>query len=231
MKFAVLADIHGNEYALKAVLEELQKAGINELLLLGDYVGYYYSARKILELIRQWDFKAIKGNHEKLLFRAIVSPSFLEEITVKYGSGHKSALELLPESDLAFLRALPEHLEFSVNNLNILMCHGAPWDPDEYVYPDVDESILQKYDDYDFDYIFYGHTHYACEHQRGDMRIINPGSVGQSRQKGGIAYWGVFDADSNEFEFCSTLYDTTVLRETVKKSDPSITYNHDILCR
>lgn len=231
MKYAVLADIHGNEYALKAVLDEVRKAGIKELLLLGDYVGYYYGSKKILELISEWDFKAIKGNHESLLFSAIGSISFLKELTSKYGSGHELALNRLSKSDLTFLRALPQDIQFSVNELNVLLCHGAPWDPDEYVYPDAEESTLQKYSDYNYDYIFYGHTHYACEHQMGRMRIINPGSVGQSRQKGGEACWGVFDAGQNAFEFCSTQYDTTALRETVKETDPSIPYNYEILCR
>jgi len=231
MRYAVLADIHGNEYALKAVLDDVKEAGIDKLLLLGDYVGYYYGADVILDLIRQWDFKAIKGNHETLFFRAINDPSYLKEITGKYGSGHEVALKKLKESDLELLRSFPHQLEFSVNDLSILLCHGSPWDNDKYVYPDADEDTLQKYDDRDHDYIFYGHTHYACELRRGHKKIINPGSVGQSRQKGGIAFWGVFDANRNEFEFCQTPYETKPLREIVKDLDPSIPYNYEILCR
>lgn len=231
MRYAVLADIHGNQYAMKAVLNEVKKAGIDKLLLLGDYVGYYYGADELLDLLRQWDIKAIKGNHETLLFRAIKDPSELKKITGKYGSGHKAAIEVLDERDLDLLRSLPEQIEFSVNDLNILLCHGSPWDEDEYVYPDADETTIQKYDDYDHDYIFYGHTHYACEHRRGKKRIINPGSVGQSRLKGGIACWGIFDADKHKFEFRQTPYDTAPLRKEVKELDPTNPYNYEILCR
>ena len=231
MRYAVLADIHGNEYALRAVIKDVKKACIDELILLGDYVGYYYGVDVIIDMIRDWDFKAIKGNHETMLLKAVQIPSYMQEITKKYGSGHKIAMKHLKESNLDFIRSLPHQVEFSVNNLDILLCHGAPWNNDEYVYPDAKESVLQKYDDYDYDYIFYGHTHYACKHQRNQKQIINPGSVGQSREKGGIAFWGVFDANKNEFEFRQTFYDTTTLREIVMQIDPSNSYNYEILCR
>lgn len=231
MRYAVLADIHGNEYALRAVLSDVEKAGIEELLLLGDYVGYYYGADIIIDLIRKWDFKAVKGNHESLLFRALNTPAYLNELTNKYGTGHELALKYLSESDLSFLRLLPHQFEFSVNDQKVLLCHGTPWNNEEYVYPDAGESTLKKYDDYDFDFIFYGHTHYACEHQRNRKKIINPGSVGQSRQKGGIAFWGIFDADRKAFEFCQTPYDTDALGVKVKKQDPLISYNYEVLHR
>lgn len=231
MRYAVLADIHGNDYALRAVLSEVKKAGIEELLLLGDYVGYYYGADTVLELIREWDFKAVKGNHETLLFKAMDDPSFLKEITKKYGSGHEFAMKNLTERDMDFLRSLPHQLEFSADDQKILLCHGTPWDEDEYVYPDAGESTLKQYDDYDYDFIFYGHTHYACEHQRDPMKVINPGSVGQSRQKGGAAFWGILDTGRKAFEFCQTPYKTEALGKKVKKMDPSISYNYEVIHR
>ena len=51
MKIAILSDIHGNNTALKAVLMEIDKIGVDKILFLGDYVGYYYSPDIIFNLM------------------------------------------------------------------------------------------------------------------------------------------------------------------------------------
>ena len=68
MRIGVLSDIHGNNFALEQVLIEARKEGLTKLLVLGDIVGYYYSPEKALDLLYDWDFLMIKGNHEEILF-------------------------------------------------------------------------------------------------------------------------------------------------------------------
>jgi len=71
MKIAILSDIHGNDTALKAVLMEIDKLGVDKILFLGDYVGYYYTPDIIFDLIKDYDKELIKGNHELLLEQAL----------------------------------------------------------------------------------------------------------------------------------------------------------------
>ena len=67
MKVAVLSDIHGNHYALKEVLNIARNEKVEKLLVLGDIVGYYYHPEKVMDMIKDWDYELIKGNHEILL--------------------------------------------------------------------------------------------------------------------------------------------------------------------
>lgn len=231
MKYAVLSDIHGNQYALTQVLKEAEKLGVRNLLLLGDYVGYYYGIVEILKEIRRFDFVAIRGNHEDLLLKGLNTHNFLESLDAKYGTSHRWCLKTLPKSELDFLTQLPRTYELMVDNLKVLLCHGAPWGTDDYVYPNADEEVLTKYDEYEYDFIFFGHTHYRTVFDRSGMQVINPGSVGQSREKGGMAYWGILDTQKSKFEFMNTPYDVSALEADVKINDPDLTYNLKILSR
>ena len=62
-------------------------------MILGDIVGYYYHPDKILELLSEWSCDMIKGNHEQILEDLIVRSMLDESIRLKYGSGHKEAIE------------------------------------------------------------------------------------------------------------------------------------------
>ena len=108
MKVAVISDIHGNFDALVAVLEKAENENVTHLLILGDIVGYYYHPDKIMELLSQWSFDIIKGNHEKILEDLIADSSLSETIRLKYGSGHQEAINKLTQEQLNFLSDLPE---------------------------------------------------------------------------------------------------------------------------
>lgn len=231
MKYAILSDIHGNQYALKEVLREVDKLQITKLLLLGDYVGYYYGIEQILEQIKHFEYVAIKGNHEELLHKGLSEEGFFDVLDKKYGTSHRRCMKSLSSERIDYLIGLPNLLELKLENLNVLLCHGTPWDKDEYVYPDSDLVTLRKFDSYSFDFIFYGHTHYSSVFDRNGMQVINPGSVGQSREKGGVACWGILDTQTRKFEQMATSYDVKRLEDEVLKYDPGLRYNLDVLRR
>jgi putative phosphoesterase len=231
MRYAVLSDIHGNQYALEEVIKEVEKLGISNLLLLGDYVGYYYGIVSILEQIRRFDFVAIRGNHEDLLLGGMNNYDFLKSLNAKYGTSHSRCIEALPKHELDYLTQLPRTCELKLDDLKVLLCHGAPWSTDEYVYPDAGEETLSRYDDYHYNFIFFGHTHYRTVFKRNGMQVINPGSVGQSRHKGGKAFWGIIDTENKVYTQRVTSYDVKKLKSEVLKYDPGKSYNHKVLTR
>jgi len=231
MKIAVLSDIHGNQHALKAVLNELDQLSIYRLFLLGDFVGYYYGVAEVLTYLEKYENYAVRGNHEDLFSKALSDKVFFENLDDKYGKGHRMASEVLDKQQFLFLSELPSTLEVKLNGLSMLLCHGAPWGTDVYIYPDATESLLNRFSDFKYDYVFFGHTHYCSAFRIGQMQVINPGSVGQSREKGGLAYWGVLDLSDNTYEQRSTAYDISFLEQEVKLRDPDKKYNLDILSR
>lgn len=231
MKVAVISDIHGNIDALVQVLKEARREHVEHLLVLGDIVGYYYHPDKILEALSEWSFDLIKGNHEKILEDLITDSSLAESIRLKYGSGHQEATHKLTSEQLHFLSTLPETKSVQFDGVHILMCHGSPWSNDYYIYPDTKEDIIVKCDSKEHDFVLIGHSHYAFTIENTNSILINPGSVGQSRQVGGKAYWAIIDTENKHFQLKTTRYSTDKLLSEIAEKDPEVVYLSTILQR
>ncbi|MFM2360571.1 MAG: hypothetical protein RLY16_2564, partial [Bacteroidota bacterium] len=189
MKIAILSDIHGNHYALKAVLDACKKEGVEQLFVLGDLVGYYYNPANVLELLADWPHHLIKGNHEVILQDLSLGKLDATALRLKYGSGHQIALQQLTEAQQNYLYNLPEQLDISTNGVNFQLNHGTPWSIDTYLYPDASSENINRCHSVNHDFVLIGHSHYAFCHRGEKSTLINSGSVGQSRQKGGLANW------------------------------------------
>lgn len=231
MKIAIISDIHGNYEALQAVLKKAKLEDVNHLLILGDIVGYYYHPDKILEELSEWSFDIIKGNHEYILEDLIQNPSIAEIIRSKYGSGHQQAIEKLSSNQLEFLKNLPETKSVKFVNTSILMSHGSPWSNNFYIYPDCDKNIIEKCDSNDHDFVLVGHSHYAFAIKNKNSVLINPGSVGQSRQIGGKAFWCMINTENKCFQMLATDYNVENLIDEVNKKDSDIAYLTEVLKR
>ena len=231
MKIAIISDIHGNYDALFSVLEKAKKEFVDHLLILGDIVGYYYDPEKILNLLSNWSFDMIKGNHEQILEDLIKNSSLSESIRLKYGSGHQEAINKLSKKQLNFLFDLPKTKAIKIDGIKLLMCHGSPWSNDFYIYPDSNNEIISKCDIKTFNFVLIGHSHYSFAIRNENSILINPGSVGQSRQVGGKASWCILNTNNSCFQFFNTDYDTKKLLADISEKDPEINYLSDILRR
>ena len=231
MKLAVLSDIHGNHYALDRILSRAKSDGVDQLLILGDFVGYYYHPEKVLKMLDDWKYIAIRGNHEEILKGLIEGDLDGDAIRLKYGSGHDLAMEKLSQAQKDFLIDLPDQLTLQIDNISLMMAHGSPWDKDFYLYPDCDTKILDRcvYDGIDF--ILTGHSHYAFCRSRKNTTLINVGSVGQSRNQSGLAQWTVLNSITGAFEMRSTPYDVSGLLTEVCLIDSHNNYLKDVLIR
>ena len=231
MKVAVISDIHGNYDALVKVLEECKERNIEKYLFLGDYVGYYYEPKKVWDKICQLNGIKIKGNHEDLLKDSITSKVRMRQIKDKYGIGHQLAQNQLVEEEIEQLYSLPEKKRIQIKNFNFELNHGSPWNQNAYLYPDTDPQIFEKANHSEIDFVLVGHSHYPFIKKLSHSTIINPGSVGQNRQKGGVANWALIDLNELKIEIISTKYPVESLAEKVKTLDPDKPYNYSILFR
>lgn len=231
MKIGVLSDIHGNHVALEEVLKEAQKQNVEKLYILGDIVGYYYNPGKVLEILSEWDYEMIKGNHESLLMKMKTDSNIYSQVTNKYGNGHQIALNTLSNIQLEFINSLKDQLSINVDNTKFLLSHGSPWNSDEYIYPNTDVTILKKFDEYEYDFILFGHSHYSFSFRTKHGIALNPGSVGQSREKGGKAFWSIINTSNRTFKQIITDYDTTSIKKEIVLYDSNIKYNLEILER
>lgn len=231
MKLAILSDIHGNVYALQQVLLHAERIGVKKLLILGDIIGYYYHPDKVLSLLSKWEYELIRGNHEELLQKVINGELKMSFLTKKYGNGHQFAIDKLSTEQLDEILTAPDQKEVIINATKILMCHGSHWDPNYYLYPDTNEEILNRSNDVSVDFVFVGHSHYPFVHQNKKNTLINVGSVGQSRKKGGIGNWVLLDSKTKEFQLMSTSYDVSILLGELEQINPDIPYLQTILKR
>ena len=232
MKIAVLADIHANYIALKQVLADAKKFKAERILVLGDLVGYYYWPDKVLKLLEVFESTAyILGNHERMLKSIIDGKSSIDQIVLKYGNGIRKAVDKLTDEQKYDLTNYPSEKKLKLCGCNIFMCHGSPFNEDQYVYPDSPRSLLERCVLPDFDFVFMGHTHYPFSYQSNNTMVVNPGSVGQPRDIGNLASYVILDTNNKTVVFRRVLFDIEPIINACNKIDPGYKYLKEVLMR
>ena len=184
MKIAFISDIHGNISALSAIFKEIVKLEIKKIYCLGDIVNYYYDADKCIDLLLKYNVKSIRGNHEKILFETYNNKNKFYRHLKRYGNSIKINHRKLKKHHLSYLRSLKNQKVIRINNMKILLAHGAQWKNNFYFYPDIKKKWFKKISKYNYNAIILGHTHIPMNKKLPNkMKILNPGSVGQPRDK------------------------------------------------
>jgi len=213
MRYLVLSDIHANLEALEAVLADEPAQDYDQLVVLGDLVGYGADPNAVVERIRSTNPVAIvRGNHDKVAAGLESSEGF-NTIARRAAEWTANALTKANREYLAALPAGP--LEVSTD---LEICHGAPYDEDAYI---VSERYAVRALRFAVRPLcLFGHTHFPLALRgegdrfqligRGpllDGRIpivesskylINPGSVGQPRDGDPRAAYALFDDMTRE---------------------------------
>ncbi len=242
MELALLADIHGNYLALEAVLKEVRTANISNLLISGDFMGYYYNPHKVLDLLSEFNVIACRGNHEELFEKWLIgSQDVKDQLIQKYGRGFKIAESILTQEQKAWYGRLPHPASCEFDGKKICICHGSPWDLDLYLYEDTLDNYENNFkplqDKYDI--IILGHSHYQFVKKMENLIIINPGSVGQPRSGETIstpekivrAQWATLNTKDLSVQLYTTMYDASLLFEEIDKYDPLSSYLKKVLLR
>ena len=132
MRIAVLSDIHGNVFALDAVINQIHQKQIDRIFFLGDLLGYYYHPKLIYQKLKDLNATMILGNHEHLFFDCLDGLISTDSLKIRYGSGHKFAKEQFSSVEISELRKLPnQHLE-TIEGVSIACYHGSPFYKDIY---------------------------------------------------------------------------------------------------
>ncbi|MFL2527983.1 MAG: metallophosphoesterase family protein [Candidatus Azotimanducaceae bacterium] len=231
MKVAFLSDIHANIYALEAVLDVLEKQSVSTILVSGDMIGYYHWPRQVIDLLRSdRRMVCIKGNHEKILQEARKNESVLEKYRKKYGSAHETCLTELSDEDLDWIEELPDTVSIVCEDTSVFSSHGSLESSFEYIYPTSEpEVLIANYSSRDV--TVFGHTHYPMLHCYEDKFLINPGSVGQPRDVGGLASFITLETSNRMFQFHRCRFNTENIRMRCQKEDPQLKYLWEIMER
>lgn len=177
MMLAAIADIHGNAAALDAVLDDIERLGIREIVNLGDCLSGPLEAGRTADRLMALGLPTVRGNHDRHL---IDIPSD------QLGASDAHAYGQLSEPHFDWLRSLPFSL---VYREEIFLCHATPandslyWleqvSPDGLVSLRGEDEIAALAEGIAQPLILCAHSHVPRVVQLPDGRlIVNPGSVG-----------------------------------------------------
>lgn len=192
MKMAFISDIHGNYEALKAVLAELDRFGIDQVYCAGDVVGYYSQVNECCEALRERAVPCVMGNHDWYMVGGGSCP---RSRSVNACLAYQR--KVISADNLEWLSSFPVHRRIG----DIRIVHGGWADPiDEYLDPSTD--YLKRLEG---KFFVSGHTHRQIVLQSGEKAYCNPGSVGQPRDGDPRAAFALFEND--KFRLCRVEYD------------------------
>ncbi|MGA7808925.1 metallophosphoesterase family protein [Bradyrhizobium sp.] len=177
MRFAAIADVHGNYLALAAVVADIRAQGIDEIINLGDMASGPLDARRTMDALMALDAVHVLGNHDRYL---------IDRPPEQMGSWDRPAHAQLDASHLDWLRAVPAT---RVYRESVFLCHATPGSDEVYwletVLPDgtvrlaSPDAIEQPARDIAQPLMLCAHSHIARKVRLADGRlIVNPGSVG-----------------------------------------------------
>ena len=231
MKYAILSDIHGNVEALKPVVSAAQAEGVDAFVIAGDFMGYYFRTDEVLDILKGLKIISVRGNHEDMFAEWRNSPEKRPVLEKKYGRSFSLNAERLTQEQQESLLTMPVQSEATLHGQSVLVCHGSPWDHDEYVYPDAGPDAIERMFGYQKDILIMGHTHYPALWEKDGKFVINPGSVGQTRDRKGGACWALWDSAEKTVSLRREQYDVSKVIQDCMNFSPETPYLSDVLTR
>jgi diadenosine tetraphosphatase ApaH/serine/threonine PP2A family protein phosphatase len=241
VRYLVISDIHGNLEALEATLAAA--GAYDEVLVLGDLVGYGADPNAIIERVRELRTGAvIRGNHDKVAagLDSVEGFNYLARQAIEWTAA------ALTSENRAWLAALPQGPVVIDDQTEI--CHGTPFDEDVYVFEESD--AIRALQSARRPLCLFGHTHVpavfalseldaatAAAEPRASHRLdvtmpvrespavivldprtrhlVNCGAVGQPRDGDSRAAYGLLDTDARSLTIARTPYNLAAAQKKI----------------
>jgi putative phosphoesterase len=205
MRVGVISDIHSNLVALEAVLEDMPD--VDRLVCGGDVVGYNPWPAACVDAMRERDVPTVMGNHDRMVAS---DRNFRANSMAR--AGVELARERLNDVQRAWIENLPRERTLFDGRLKLV--HDHPEVQDRYTYPeDFSPALLG-----DEDVLVLGHTH-VQHHEAYDAGVVlNPGSVGQPRDRDPRAAYAVLDLETLSVEEHRVEYNVERVADEVREA-------------
>jgi predicted phosphodiesterase len=174
---ALVSDIHGNDLALAAVVAELERLGVEQVVCLGDVAEGGSQPAEVLDRLARLGWPVILGNADAFLLE--VDPSSPEAVTDEQLERRTWTLEQLSHAQLEQIRAFVPTLDVEVDGLTLRAFHGSPRSYDDVVLPETPDGVAERLlGGSGVDLLAGGHTHLQWTRYVDGALYVNPGSVG-----------------------------------------------------
>jgi predicted phosphodiesterase len=229
MRILVISDLHANITALEAVLADAGQ--VDETWCLGDVVGYGPDPNDVVERVRSIpNLTCILGNHDVAVLDQMDDAVFNTEARrsllwqkKQLSDGNKGYLESLPQNALVLG--------------DVTLAHGSPRDP---VWEYILNTLVARlnFQSFETSYCFVGHSHIQCMFQLDVNKdrvslevpkprevlqltaraILNPGSLGQPRDRDPRAAYAIFDPEAQLWEPRRVTYDIPSVQKRIREA-------------
>lgn len=205
---ALIADVHANLEALQVVLEDIETRSPDLVVNLGDVVGYGPDPQAVAELVDEIADIHVLGNHDYALY---------SEDYEHYNYMPKTILQwsrtVMKEETRRIISSYPPFALLPIGGGvgNMLFVHGSPNNPlQDYIDADLPdwayEIFFQITEEMSSDirYLCVGHTHQPMQYTHAGNTLLNPGSIGQPRDRDPRASYMILEKAANLDSFTVT---------------------------
>lgn len=229
MRILILSDIHANWVALEAVLDAAGE--VDAAWCLGDVVGYGPSPNECVARLRELpNLICLLGNHDAAAIGDLPLDSFNPEARLSVEWQRES----ISDETRAFLQERPGRAEWE----EFTLVHASPRQPMLEYLLDA-HAALENFAHFDGPYCFVGHTHIPIVFKlnsggdKVDVRsvaantsykldpreIINPGSVGQPRDRDPRAAFAILDSEEGTWDYRRVNYDIAAVQRRMEAAN------------
>lgn len=226
MKFAIIADIHGNLEAFRVVLDDAQKQQCTHYACIGDVVGYGANPVECLAIVRKMGMPCVKGNHDEYCST--------DEHTEGFNPAAAQAVQWtrkqLSEDGRQWLR----DLKYVRMVTNFTIVHATLDGPQRWGYVFDKLAAAASFPYQNTPVCFFGHTHVPVAFIRDSMvrggtyskfkieagkkYFINVGAVGQPRDGNPKAAYVVYDLSEGTIELRRLDYDIATAQKKIREA-------------
>ena len=178
MRLALLSDQHANDVAFRAVLEDVERLGVEGIVCLGDVAQGGAEPAQTLDRLAALGCATVLGNADALLLE--VPADSPEPITERLLEVREWTLSQLSPSHLDQIRSFAPVVRQEPDGAALLFFHGSPRSYDDVLLPELSGDALEPFLGHDVAVLAGGHTHVQWTRRIGDAVYVNPGSVGIS---------------------------------------------------
>ena len=228
MRILVISDIHGNLTALETVLKDAGET--DAIWCLGDLVGYGPDPNQCVDYVRHLpNLTCLIGNHDA----AVIDEMDVSTFNPEARTSIMWTKDQISDENLAYIHNLPNRIVLD----QVTLVHGSPRSPTfEYLLDTYLATVNFGY--FDTSFCFVGHTHLPVQYLLGSGQnhaqllippvkrpfqviprsILNPGSVGQPRDRDPRASYAIFDTEENTWELRRVGYDISSVQNRMREA-------------